>query len=283
MSPVNLVGWGVAFPALISALVFVATRLIFQRLRLERAESAAGGLAIGLGYLAGHGSLAMPAFPPIDVTDRIPWIVGLAMLLELAEAVSPAPLWARLENRLLLIACVAIAILGPILSTTLETKAGTIWFAVIVVIALLSLLSVEAQAKRAATAATLLSRIAILIAMGIALLASGSVILGELGLSLAASFGVVALLTLKSGRAAGGLVIGAAGVAFLIDGYIYASLPASVAAVLIAAPIAGWIGAIPALKKEADWKASVIVMIATLVILGIAIGLALAASPSCEG
>ena len=282
MSPVNLVGWGFAFPALVSAIVFLVSRTLLKRFGTNRAESAAGALAIGLGYIAGHSAVAMPAFPPIDVSDRIPWIVGLALLLELAESLSPVPLWARLENRLLLLAVAILAILGPILTTTAATREGATWLAVIVFVAFLSQMSLDGQSERAPIAATLASRWAILLGTGVCLLSSGSLILGELGLAMAASFGAVAVLTLRSERAAGGPIVGAAAAALLIDGHIYASLPAKVAAVLISAPLIAWIGSIPAVKRLASWKSTLIVLIATSLALGLAIGLALAASPSYE-
>ena len=282
MSAINLFGWAIAFPAILSAAIFLVFGWAFRRLGIERAERAAAGLAVGLGFIAAHCALAMPGFPPLDVTDRIPWIVGLALLLELAEALSPAPLWSRLENRIIVIALAIGAILGPILETTFETRDGTIWVVGVGILAIFSQVNIDAQSERASTRATAVSRLATLIAAGVTLLASGSLVLGELGFALAAAFGSVAFLTFKSSRAAGGPIVVAAFVALLLDGYIYASLPARVAIALILAPWTCWLGAIPALKRGNDWRATILVVPATLLMLAIAIAWAIAASPDYD-
>src|SRR4051794_9791354 len=112
----------VVVPALAAAVTLVAAGWVGRRVGLAGGDQAAVALALGAGALAAQLVNARPAFPPVEVTDRIPWIVAAAMLLGLCESVRPSPGWARWENRLLLTALVLGLILGPVLGEDWPTR-----------------------------------------------------------------------------------------------------------------------------------------------------------------
>ena len=70
-----------AIPVLIAAGLFVIGRAIGGR--IGRCLEAA---SVALGYLAGHAGVAGLVFPAGEVTDRIPWIAILAIVLAVTDA-----------------------------------------------------------------------------------------------------------------------------------------------------------------------------------------------------
>jgi hypothetical protein len=269
-------------PAVVAALVLMAVRWVCRRGGFAGGDRVAAAAALGAGYLAGHLGNAPPAFPPLDVTDRLPWLAGAATLLGILEAARPSPAWARWENRLLMAALVLGVVLGPVLEATAATRPGQAWLAGLGLALLLSWANLEALAARLPGA--VLGPALLLVAVGAAaaLVLSGSLVLGQLGGALAAALAAVGVL---SGRSVG-LSLGGGGVAVLVatlgalllEGHVYAALPASAACALAAAPAATWAGAVGPIRRAARWKAALVAAVATLVPVGLALGLVLAAS-----
>src|SRR4051812_2185883 len=115
MSPLEMTLFVLVVPALVAAVTLAAAGWAGRRLGLPGSGPAAVALALGVGALAAQLGNAPPAFPPLDVTDRLPWLVTAATLLGLCESVRPGPAWTRWENRLLLTLLTLGLVLGPVL------------------------------------------------------------------------------------------------------------------------------------------------------------------------
>jgi hypothetical protein len=274
-------------PFVVSALVLAASRWAFRRAGMSGAGPAAAVLGLGAGYLAGHLAAARPAFPPIEVTDRVPWLAAASALLGLLESARPAPGWARWENRLLLTALVMAVVLGPVLEETGASGSGRIWLAGVALALLASWANLEALATRLSVPSLGLPVLAVVAGAGAVLVLSGSLVLGELGLALASSLGATWLLSLfwnDLSLARGGppFLVATLG-SLLLVGHVYAGLPTWPAVALLAAPLAIWSGFLGPLRRAATWKRTLLSLAATLALVGIAILLALSASPPYDG
>src|SRR4051812_48549611 len=115
MSPGEIALFVVLVPSLVAAVFIVAAGWAARRAGIAASGPASGALALGAGAIASFLGNSPPAFPPIEVTDRIPWLVLAACLLGLCESIRPGPGWTRWENRLLLILLTMALILGPVL------------------------------------------------------------------------------------------------------------------------------------------------------------------------
>jgi hypothetical protein len=270
-------------PFVVGGVILALARWVFRRVGVAGGDRAAAALAIGSGYIAGHAAIALPAFPPLEVTDRIPFLVAFATLLGFLDSVWPSPAWVRWENRLLLTALVLGAILGPVLANIGETRSEILWVAGLGVVLLASWVNLDALAARLAPAPLALSLLIITGGVGGVLLVSGSLILGQLGLALAAALAAVVVFSTRGP----GLSLDRGGVpilttivgALLIDGHIYAGLPASAAFVLLPAPLAPWVCQLGPVRRASAWKGSALAVVVTLIPVSVALGIALAASP----
>jgi hypothetical protein len=124
MSPLEMALFVLVVPALAAAVMLTAAGWAGRRAGLAGSGQAAVALALGAGVLAAQFHFAPPSFPPIEVTDRIPWLVAVAMLLGVCESVRPSPGWARWENRLLLTVLALGLILGPVLGADWPTRSA---------------------------------------------------------------------------------------------------------------------------------------------------------------
>jgi hypothetical protein len=273
-------------PALVAALTAVLAGWAGHRVGMAGSGSSAVALALGAGELTAHLVNARPAFPPIDVTDRIPWLVLAALLLGLCESIRPSPAWARWENRLLLVLLTLGLVLGPVLGPGWPTRADLARQGGLALILLAAWLNLEGLAARRTTAVLGPALLVVAVGAGAALLLAGSLVLSQIGLGLAAALGAVWLVScglpaLSLSR--GGVpVLVATLSALLIGGQVYAFLPRSSALLLAAAPLAAWVASVGPSRRLPSWQAALIGAAATLVPTAIALGLAISASPSYE-
>ena len=93
----------VTLPAVLAAAAIGLCRVLGARERSSQGDSTWSSLAIGLAYIAGQAAVARPAFPPVEVTDRIPWLALAATVLAVAEAVWALAPWVRLFGRSLFV------------------------------------------------------------------------------------------------------------------------------------------------------------------------------------
>ena len=104
-----------AVPAIVAAAAVTLRRTLGASERSSPGDSAWSAGAIGIGYIAAHAAIAPPAFPPVDVTDRILGLSLAATGLAAAEALLPLASWIRLSGRFLLLSLCLVLLLGPVL------------------------------------------------------------------------------------------------------------------------------------------------------------------------
>ncbi len=312
MLPLDLLIFVVVVPASIAAVTVAVAGWAGHRIGAADAGRAAVAVALGAGAIAAQIGIAVPAFPPREVNDWLPWLVLAAMLLGLLESTHPSPAWARWENRLLLAILVLGVVLRPVLGPDwpatwrvvdgeggLERNLIVVWanritpshlqwilgggliLAVLVVWG-----NLEALAAGRSTAVLGPPLLVVAASISAALLLSGCIVFGRIGGGLAAALGAVWVLSwwlpdrlLARG---GSAVLVTAYAALLIDGHVYSFLPLSSAFLLAAAPLMAWLGFAGPARRLAPWQSSLLAAALALVPGAVAVGLALAASPVYE-
>ncbi len=246
----------------------------------------AGPPALGLGYALGHAAVRgwlkgeWPTFPPLDVTDWVPFLALAAMVLGSFEAAAPSPAWARWENRLLLAAGSLWALLHPLFNGTWQPREGAIWLASIGAAQLIVWGVMETRARQLGRA---MIPPMVILAAGTAavLLLSHSLVLGELAATLAVALVAICLVSLwRPGLtlARGGVpVVVTVLTGLLVLGRFYAYPEVSAPAVILLAvsPLTLWIDLLGPVRRLGAWKAGLVRAVAIFVPVAIAVGLTL--------
>lgn len=233
----------IAVFAVILAVGLAAGLSAFAARAFRRSAAAPwwGALAVGLGYIIGHVGVATPSIPPADVTDRIPLIAFAGAVVAAAFAGNRDGRRARVAGYLGLAVLVYTVMLSPVLGSGEYPDDTVVWLAATGVGCLLALLNIgllDTPARRSELWAALAVYAA---GAGVVLLLSNSAVLFQLG-------GVLALVLAASLLGARGFPLGggvpvAAGVltALVVEGFVYAFLPAWSAVMLAAAPAVLWL------------------------------------------
>jgi hypothetical protein len=289
------------------AAVVIVTGLIGVLARRWR-----GGLAValGAGYLVGHLVAATPAVPPIEVTDRIPWLALVAMLVGGAEAAWFSTSRWRLLDRAVLLAATCLAILGPIIGAedAGEEGPGKTWMVAAAIVAIAAWANLEALAsmprsaggsggsaepisepdvgRQPAPASFPAEALAVLSGgAGAALILAHSLSLGLIAAGLAFALGVGALFLWRAPIAwrarSAGTVPAVVLTALLLDGYGYlqGALPTSAALLLAGAPASACVTRIGPLRRLRRWQSGLIELAITAIPVAIAVVLTYAAIP----
>lgn len=238
------------------------------------------GLSVGLGCVSGMlGQGWPPPFPPIDVTDRTPWLALAAMIVVAIAGGGPA--WLRRIGLALLAVGVYLAILGPILGTTAAIGLSVAGLAVLAAWA-----NAVGLGDRVEGAALIGPMLVVAAGASVVLLASGTATAGLLGLTLAASLFAPALASIRLdlGRSARGVlpVALAVATALVLNGTFYAFVPRSSALLLAAAPAGAWAARLGPVRRRSPWLATFAAVLGTLAPVAAAVAIALASSPSAE-
>jgi hypothetical protein len=266
-------------PAVVTAATIGLGRALAARESSTRGDSLWAGPAIGLAYIAGQSAIVKPSFPPVDVTDRIPWLALIAMSLEVAEIAWPLAARLRFLGRALLLTLILGLMLGPVISAGDLPWTTIGWLSAAAVTAVLAWLNLWAlggtlQGTDAYRGLMLTSGGAVVV-----LLLSGSAVLCLLGMVLTVTL-VAARITAWHRAPVSGLIVGGALLtALVIECYVYASIPFLSAVLLAAAPAGAWIARWKPLRDKVGITATVLSTLAVLVPLGLAVGLAAASSP----
>ena len=229
LAPAALVAGAVA--AAVSALALVSRKVGVQQ--------AIAGFALALGYFAGHWFVTgWPGFPPTDTTNWLPYfalaeaVVGLVLLLVRRRPV-----------RLLIVGVVATAamrlLVQPKFRYVWSSTRG--WIIVVCLSLAVMLVAFAVGGLMRRSSLRFEPPLLLLIVCGgtsAALLLSGSILLGQFAVVLAAAVAgafVVAIRETITGEALA-LVFSLVLVALLVSGYFFAELPAASAILLAAAP-----------------------------------------------
>jgi len=251
-------------------------------------NSPAGAFAVGAGYLAGHIAAAgWPALPPAEATQ---WLFYFALAGLLAGALDTSVRASSLSRVGVWLLSSAI-LLGLLLRIKIQSAwtapQSILWLTALAAVTLVLTTSLLKIARPNAGAIfTLLVAAIVCGGTGIALVLSGSLLLGQLGFVLAAAVGVALLaawffreMPLATGAVP---VIVLLLIGLWVSGYFYADLPA-LSAVLFALALV-----LPAFFPSIDWNAAIpwkaLLLRGSAVAFPVAVGIFVAfrASPSLD-
>ena len=272
----------VGLPALVSAVVLAVGLAIARRGPV--AAPVRPALALAAGYLAGHVAVA---WPMSDVTDRIPWLVLAVTALGTLEAAWPAPAWVRWENRLLFSVLTLAVMLSaaPAIVAALGTRESTRWIFGLGAGIVLSWTNLEALAGRMNGVAIVLPLLVVAGGASVTL-AIWSIVPGQLGGALTAALAGAWVVSWWGGPlslARGGITVLVLVLAALIlYAHVYAGMATSCVVLLAVSPLTLWITRIGPIRRLAPWQAALIGAMAALVPVGVAAGLAYAATSSAS-
>jgi hypothetical protein len=251
-----------------------------------RGAGGRGGMwGLAAGYLAGHTAILWPSFPPIDVTDRIPYLALAAALWVGFEAIwrnSDLPRWGGLA----VLACLTLGMtLSPILLREDPIDRRTaLWIAGLAGTVLVSWINLELLARHAGRAALAVPMVLVIVGGAAILVISGSAVLGQLSVILAMAWVASAGLALwfVDGVPLRNMVPVVATVlsALMVTGHVYANVPAWSAVVLAAAPAGAWSGKIGPARRLAPWQVVILDSVVTAALVALAVSLAWAAAPA---
>jgi len=269
----------VTVPAVVAAAAIGLRRVRGARGRLSQGDSVWSAAAIGLAYIAAQTAVARPALPPVDVTDRIPWLALAATVLAVSEAVLAFAPWVRLSGRSLLLTLILGLMLGPVVNADDLSRPMLGWLTVTAVLAFLAWLDLWALERLGNGTEAIRGLIVSSSGATLVLLLSGSVALCLLGVALTVSL-AVGRLAAGDRAPASGLIVGSTVLtALVLEGYFYASMPAWSALLLATAPAGTWIIRTEPLRGKQGLLATLFGTIAVLVPVGLAVGWAAASLP----
>jgi hypothetical protein len=271
---------GIVVPFLVAgAVLLLGARLAAVRGKAFPAGSFEG-LAVGLGYAAGHTIPAgAPALPPLDSTDWLFWLALAAAAVSLGAAFLPvAGRWLWIP-RVALAAAVPHFVLKPLRgSEGLGLLEAIGWPAAI----LAWCAALDRLAVRRPGVSLPLVMVMVATASAAAFLISHSLILGQHAAELAAALAPVLLFALFSRPASlsGGGILAAGTVlgGLWLAGWAY-DLPAASAALLALAPLAAWLAEVGPFRRLAPRSALFLRLAAVALLLAAAVAIAWRASP----
>lgn len=204
--------------------------------------AAAAAAAAGLGYACGHLVLSgWPGFPPGDATHWLAFLAAGGVLLAVAERGLPQHCWCVSMLRVITGMAFACLLFLPLVRHS-WTTVETLWRLGLAAVALVLLLGLLTQiGKRAPDLAVFATLFASLTCTSIALVISGSILLGQLAGVMCWALVPVAVTALFMRSAALGAACAVpAGIVYwglLHLGYYYANLTAVAGGVLLLAPL----------------------------------------------
>ncbi len=226
------------------ALLFIAWRLSRKQPVTTRGPWAAP-LALVAGLVLGQGALGAMAWPPMEAIHWLPLLALLATALVLLERGISSPSWAKHGLRLVLFMALPFSLLSPLIEHSWGPVEGFLWVVALGLAGFGLALVFEQVARRSQGFALPLQLVLLATGSSIALVLSGSLLLGQLAGILAASIGVFMVLAFffpSLSLAGGTMTVFSIQLAGLwMVGYFYAELTATIALILFLAPLAVWL------------------------------------------
>lgn len=271
--------FGLLVPALLAAAIVAAGR----GAAVDRLGWIAGA-ALVLGYVCGHaGFLGWPGLPPRVAEGWIPY-AGLVALAVSAFGHWPArtPRWPGWLMRSVVFVVALVVWLKPTITFEWTRVASLVWILGLSALAFGVCLALEGVLPALDPRAAWSAIVGALACAGVALALSGSLALGELAGSAAASAGGALAASLLPRRHAVGrtsilplvtLLLG-----FLVCGTFYSELPRTSALLLLGSPLAA--GAVPrSLAHRSIWVYVLAVGASVIVLAAIAAAIAYGSGP----
>jgi hypothetical protein len=273
----------------VPALMGFGTAWLASRCRGPFQPISAGVLVLGLGLAVLVGEIGVtgwPGFFPLEAWGWVHVFALAALGVGLVESAWPPPTLARWVIRLLVARALVGLILRPLVPDTFEVGAAAVRWGGLDLAILIVWGGLEGLADRLRGPALPLSLGLVGLGIAVGLVMSGSLRLGQLGLTVAAVLAGVSSasvfareLSLARGPLAVLVIVWAA---LLLNGTFYADLPESSVILFAVAPLAGWVGQIGPLRRRGGWLQTLAMVLAVAVPAGLAVGLAVWSSPSLE-
>ena len=254
--------------------------------RLWRANNWADAVALGMGYAGGNVVTAgWPAFPPVEATQWLPYFALAAMFLGVIDALlRPA---GSLRMLIWMLCCMGFLrlLLNAKFQYGWSLAQGVLWIVGLAAGMLMLAISLDAAVRRDRSISSPLILTIVASGTGAALMLSGSMLLGQFAMILAAALGAILAAAFLLPRAVEGRGVVPVAVALLaslwLSGYFYSELPLASALLLAAASLPA-LFMISLSERLSSWRA--VVMRAGIVIIPVAISVLLAflASPSLD-
>jgi hypothetical protein len=270
---------GVLVAVLISGVFAIAGRL-------WRTNNWADAVALAIGYAGGHTVTAgWPAFPAPEATQWLPYFALAVMLLGVLDALlRPA---GSLRALIWILCCMGL--LRLLLSAKFQygwsLPEGVLWIAGLAAGMLVLASSLDAAVRRDTSISSPLILTIVACGTGVALMLSGSMLLGQLAMVLAGALGAIlaaAFLLPKAVEGRGVVPVAVALLASLwLSGCFYSDLP-SASALLLA------VSAFPALllislsEKVPSWRDVLLRAGVVIIPVTISVFLAFRASPPLD-
>jgi hypothetical protein len=227
-------------PGILAALLLSGVFTIVGR--LWKANSWADAVALGIGYAGGHVVTAgWPPFPPAEATQWLPYF-GLAVaLLAVVDTLLRPPGLVRGVVWFLCCAGILLLLLASKFQYGWSLLAGVLWISCLAagMLVLSSFLDSAARRDRSISFPLILAIVAG--GTGLALMLSGSLLLGQLAMVLAAAFAAIVIVGTLLPNAINGRGIAPVSAALLcvlwLSGYFFSELPSVSALLLAVSPI----------------------------------------------
>lgn len=233
-------------------------------------------------------------WPPVSSEHRVGWAIAMTTAIAVVFALSPvrraidpagavvrasrlpAWLWVKIIAAILA-KLMVIALMWNHLLPNAESWAGLLQGIATVTACVLMTLALTSIERRGGGLSSAIILAGVVLASSAALLASGSIVLGQIGLGLAAvSLALAIAAVIKKNAPIAPLAIALASAiitALLLAGYRFSSLPLRGGVVLAAAPVAGWAaGALVARRVSPRWR-HVIEIVVSAITAGIGVAL----------
>jgi hypothetical protein len=238
----------------ISAVLVLLAGLIFRRYEKNR---VAVPLALGLGYCLGWlGLWGWPRFPPNVAEHWVFFAAAGVALLSAIDGWSNWRWWIRAAGALAVMITVSWLTLGPAIENSYGAKKGACLVAGWGIAGCMWWWGGEGLSTRASGAWTNLILTLTAGAMGQVLMMSGSLVMGQMALILAAglagAMGSAWWLGWSMSRA-GVIMAGSVIFGITIAAYEYSNLTLVNGILLLAAPMGAWIAELPLLRERRAW------------------------------
>ena len=210
--------------------------------RLWKANSWTDAIAVGVGYAVGHAVTAgWPAFPPVEATQWLPYFGIAVTILAVIDTLLRPPGLVRVVIWFLCSAGILSVLLASKFQYGWSLFIGILWIAGLATAMLVLTIFLDRVAQRDASISLPLILTIVAGGTGLALMLSGSMLLGQLALVLAGAFGAIVIVGTLLPNAVNGRGIAPVSATLLcglwLSGYFFSELPSVSGVLLLVSPI----------------------------------------------
>ncbi|MGC2579219.1 MAG: hypothetical protein WA376_16775 [Terrimicrobiaceae bacterium] len=271
---------GLLVAALLSGMVAFAGRL-------WRANNWGDAVALAMGYAGGHAvTIGWPPFPASEATQWLPYVALATMFVGVLDTLLQPPGMLRALVWICYCAGLLRLLLSPKFQYGWSLLEGVFWIAGLA-LGMLTLASfLDAAVRRDKSVSSPLILTIVACGTGVALMLSGSALLGQMAIVLVAALGAILVVTFLFPKSIEGRAIVPVAVAILASlwlmGFFYAELPSASALLLAAALLPGCLLISFSESRAFSWKAILLRAGVVLALVAISVVIAFRSSPPLE-